>query len=249
MDFSNALAVYNNSFRGASAYALRKGFEEVAGAERRRHLLRADGRELAVPDRQRRHGLLPLGDRPEQRPDGDRAAVGRRRHHQRHVVLLDHRHRRSRSRPRPRRQVSDRAARLRRAAARGRLLRRAFEDEPRPLRRARLSRRQRPEARGRERQGEPEDLSLRAGRLRHQHRAGAEGTVRLAGEPKVPETKFIEGSGLAVQHHPAERLRLLRDDQRERPGRAGDQLRRRARRPARRHRHRARARRSRRTSG
>ncbi|MBP7242361.1 DUF1254 domain-containing protein [Amaricoccus sp.] len=32
VDFANALAVYNNSFRGASAYALRKGFEEVAGA-------------------------------------------------------------------------------------------------------------------------------------------------------------------------------------------------------------------------
>ena len=31
MDFANALAVYNNSFRGASAYALRKGFEELAG--------------------------------------------------------------------------------------------------------------------------------------------------------------------------------------------------------------------------
>ena len=32
MDFANALAVYNNSFRGASAYALRKAFEELAGA-------------------------------------------------------------------------------------------------------------------------------------------------------------------------------------------------------------------------
>jgi len=31
LDFTNALNVYNNSFRGASAYALRKGFEEVAG--------------------------------------------------------------------------------------------------------------------------------------------------------------------------------------------------------------------------
>jgi hypothetical protein len=32
MDFSNALAVYNNSFRGASAYAIRKGFQDI-GAE------------------------------------------------------------------------------------------------------------------------------------------------------------------------------------------------------------------------
>ena len=31
LDFTRALNVYNNSFRGASAYALRKGFEEVAG--------------------------------------------------------------------------------------------------------------------------------------------------------------------------------------------------------------------------
>jgi hypothetical protein len=31
LDFTRALDVYNNSFRGASAYALRKGFEEVAG--------------------------------------------------------------------------------------------------------------------------------------------------------------------------------------------------------------------------
>ena len=38
-----------------------------------------------------------------------------------------------------------------------------------------------------------------------------EGTVRIAGEPKIPETKFIEGSGQVVQHDPAERLRLLRD--------------------------------------
>ncbi len=31
LDFTNALNVYNNSFRGASAYGLRKGMEEVAG--------------------------------------------------------------------------------------------------------------------------------------------------------------------------------------------------------------------------
>jgi hypothetical protein len=31
LDFTRALNVYNNSFRGASAYALRKAFEEVAG--------------------------------------------------------------------------------------------------------------------------------------------------------------------------------------------------------------------------
>ena len=81
-------------------------------ARRRRHLLRADGFELAVPDRQRRHGLLPDRPRPEQRPDGDRAAVERGRRDQRHVVLLDHRHRRTRARSRARRQIPDRAAGL-----------------------------------------------------------------------------------------------------------------------------------------
>ena len=64
------------------------------------------------------------------------------------------------------------------------------------------------------------------------------GAVRLAGEPKVPETKFVEGSRPRVQHHPARRRGLLRDDRRQCPGRARNQLRRRARRPARRHRHR-----------
>ena len=32
LDFANALNVYNNSFRGASAYALRKSFEDLVGA-------------------------------------------------------------------------------------------------------------------------------------------------------------------------------------------------------------------------
>ncbi|MFQ8433885.1 DUF1254 domain-containing protein [Amaricoccus sp. W119] len=32
-DFANALAVYNNSFRGASAYALRKGFQSAGAAD------------------------------------------------------------------------------------------------------------------------------------------------------------------------------------------------------------------------
>ena len=113
LDFTNALNAYNNSFRGASALAIVKGFEGIgARARRRRHLLRADGFELAVPDRQCRHGLLPHRARPEQRPDRDRAAVERRRHDQRHVVLLDHRHRRPGAGPRARRQIPDRRARL-----------------------------------------------------------------------------------------------------------------------------------------
>ena len=172
--------------------------------ERRRHLLGADGRELAVPDRERRHGLLHVGHRPQRRPDGDRAAVRRRRHDQRHVVLLDHRHRRPRPRPRARRQVPDRAARLRRAAARGRLLRRAFEDQPRALRRARLPRRRRPEAGGRERQGEPEDLPLRAGQLRHQHRPGA-GPARCGWRPSRRSRRRSSSRAPASRSTPSRR--------------------------------------------
>ncbi len=81
-------------------------------ARRCRHLLGADGFELAVPDGQCRHGLLPDRTRSEQRPGGGRAAVECRRHHQRHVVFLDHRHRRAGTGPRTRRQVPDRRPRL-----------------------------------------------------------------------------------------------------------------------------------------
>ena len=48
-----------------------------------------------------------------------------------------------------------------------------------------------------------------------------EGKVRLEANPPVPETKFVEASGKVVQHDPAKRLLVLRDDQRQRPGRAG----------------------------
>ena len=70
-----------------------------------RHLPRADGREVAVPDRQRRHRLLSGGGRSDQGPAGRRAAAEEPRHHQRHVVLLDHRHRIPGSRSRRRREV------------------------------------------------------------------------------------------------------------------------------------------------
>ena len=65
-----------------------------------------------------------------------------------------------------------------------------------------------------------------------------EGTVRLAGEPKVPETKFIEGTGARVNTIPPSDYGFFEMIERQRPGGAGHQLRRRARRPARRHRHR-----------
>ena len=44
-----------------------------------------------------------------------------------------------------------------------------------------------------------------------------EGGVRLGKNPPVPETKFVDASGKAFNTDPAQRLRLLRNDQRERP--------------------------------
>ena len=49
------------------------------------------------------------------------------------------------------------------------------------------------------------------------------GEVKLAGEPKIPATKFIQGSGLSFNTIPG-RLRFLRDDQRERAERTCDQI-------------------------
>ena len=67
-----------------------------------------------------------------------------------------------------------------------------------------------------------------------------DGKVRLAKNLPIPETKFVEGSGKVIQHDSAQRLRVLRDDQREPAAGAGDQLRRGTRGPAGRHRHRQR---------
>ena len=128
LDFTRALNVYNNSFRGASAYALRKGFEEVAGPNGVvifSELMDAASLFLtANADTVYYLSAIDLSDGPmviEQPSDAvgtindmwfswiiDIGGPG--------------------SGPRPRRQVPHRAARLRRAAARGRLLRRAFED-------------------------------------------------------------------------------------------------------------------------
>ena len=60
LDFTRALNVYNNSFRGASALAIVKGFESI-GAEPNDVVIFSElmDSQLAVPDGQRRHGLLP----------------------------------------------------------------------------------------------------------------------------------------------------------------------------------------------
>jgi hypothetical protein len=60
-----------------------------------------------------------------------------------------------------------------------------------------------PGARGRERQGEPEDLPLRAeGAWGTSIAEALEGAVRLAEEPTIPETTFVEASGMAINTIP-----------------------------------------------
>ena len=72
--------------------------------------------------------------------------------------------------------------------------------------------RQRSEAHGREHQTEPEDLYLQTRQFRHALSPRRwKGKVRLESEPEIPETKFIKRKRDVLQHHPAQRLRLLRD--------------------------------------
>jgi hypothetical protein len=65
-----------------------------------------------------------------------------------------------------------------------------------------LPRKQRSEARRRTDQEDDEDLPVHAGRLRHEHRDSARSKVRLAANPPVPETKFVDGSGKAFNTVP-----------------------------------------------
>ena len=127
LDFVHALNVYLDGFAGASTYAIRKGFHE-AGVEDNsdHHLLGADGVGVGVPDRERRHGLLPRRRRSHVGADGGRDASAGARGVRRHVVGLDHRLRPAGPGSRRGRPVPARPARLRRPAARQRLPRRAL---------------------------------------------------------------------------------------------------------------------------
>ena len=95
LDFTRALNVYNNSFRGASAYALYKGISEVAGVNGVvifSELMDASSLFLTA-----NADTVYYMATVDQRADGARAADGRGRHHKRHVVLLGRRHRLPRS--------------------------------------------------------------------------------------------------------------------------------------------------------
>ncbi len=109
LDFTRALNVYNNSFRGASALAIVKGFEEV-GAKPGDVVIFSelmDSSSLfltANADTVYYLTGLDLSKGPvvvEQPSNG-------RRHDQRHVVFLGNRHRRPRAGPWSRRQIPDR---------------------------------------------------------------------------------------------------------------------------------------------
>ena len=80
LDFVHGLNVYLDGFAGASTYAIRKGFHE-AGVEDNSILIFSElmGSESRVPDRERRHGLLPRRRRSHVGADGRRdAAAGAR---------------------------------------------------------------------------------------------------------------------------------------------------------------------------
>ena len=240
MDFTNALDVYNNSFRGASAYALRKGFEELAGANGVvifSELMDASSLFLtANADTVYYLSAIDLSHGPmviEQPSDAvgtindmwfswiidiggpgpDRGLGGK------YLIVPP-----GYDGPLPEGGYFVAHSKTNHIlyAARAYLV----NDDPKPA-----------------------VDNIKANLKIYPYAPGAFGTsiaqaltgaVRLGAEPTIPETKFVEGSGLAFNTIPPERRRLLRDDQRERPGRARHQLRRRARRPARRHRHRPR---------
>ena len=229
LDFVHALNVYLDGFAGASTYAIRKGFHEVGrGGQRDPDLLGADGVGVRVPDRERRHGLLPRRRRSHVGADGRRDASAGARGVRRHVVGVDHRLRPAGPGSRRGRPLPARPARLRRPAARQRLPRRTLAHVEGAPARAVVPDRRRPGADRRDDQEHAEALPLRAGQRRHERRDAARGprAARSAGAGSRDGVRGGKREG--VQHGAAERLRLLRADERGGAGRARRQHERRA---------------------
>ena len=127
LDFVHGLNVFLDGFAGASTYAIRKGFHDAGvGGQLDPHLLGADGVGVRVPDRERRHRLLPGHRRSDVGADGRRDASAGARGVRRHVVGVDHRLRPAGPGSRRGRPLPARPARLRRPAAGQRLPRRAL---------------------------------------------------------------------------------------------------------------------------
>ena len=213
LDYVHALNAFLTAFPAASTRAIRQGFLDVGVEDNTvSDLLGADGFVVAVPDRERRHRLLPHDRRPERRPDGRRDAADGARHVRRHVVPVDHRLRPARAGPRRGWEVPAGPAGLRRNAPRRWLLRRPLAHEPRadarPVVHGGLAIRRRPSRRSSRRS--------RCTRTRRVDRAPASarssGAVRSpppAG--RDPRDDVRRGNRPDVQHDPAERLRVLGD--------------------------------------
>ena len=165
LDYLHGVETFMNTVSGGL------GLRHQAGVPGRRHqrrrcgdLLGVDGLPDAGPDRERRHRLLLDVPGPVARPAG---AGDPRRHAgapRRHVVPLGHRLRSPRSGPRPGRHLPGGRPWLRRAAARGRLLRPPLAHQPRAPRRPCVHQREPghgPRPDGRPHQGGAEDLPLR----------------------------------------------------------------------------------------
>ena len=184
------------------------------------HLLGADGLGVRVPDRERRHGLLPRHRRSHVGADGGRDAPAGARCDRRHVVGLDHRLRPAGPGSRRRRPVPARPARLRRPAAGQRLPRRTLAHVEGARARAVVPDERRPGADRRDDQEHDEDLPLRAGRRRHERGDAAQGRRAARCRRRGSRDRVRRGQREGVQHGAAERLRLLRADERGGPGRA-----------------------------
>ncbi len=185
------------------------------------HLLGAAGLGVGVPDRERRHGLLHGHHRSHVGADGRRDAAAGTRDFRRHVVGLDHRLRPTGPGSRRGRPLPARPARLRRPAAGQRLPRRTLAHVEGAHGRPVVPDRQRPSPHGRDDSEHAEALPLRARCLRHEHRDAARGWRRAPRAADVSSRDGVRGGKRAgVQHGAAERLRLLRADERGGAGRS-----------------------------
>ena len=136
LDFVHGLNAYLNGFPGASTWAAAKRLPRGGSAgQRDPDLLGADGFAVAVPDRERRHGLLRRHRRSHLGTDGRRDASAGARAVRRHVVSVDRRLRPPGPGSRRRRPFPARPTGLRRLPARQRLPRRPLaHDEGDPAR-------------------------------------------------------------------------------------------------------------------
>ena len=194
LDLQRGVSAYLNGLRGVSILAARNGIRAAGVKDNEGVLIFSelmDAQSLFLTANA--DTIYFIGDSTSARADGGRGAARRARHVQRHVVPLDHRLRRARPRPRPGRQVSDRC----RLATTGRCPKAASSSADRPRPRALPGRafleNNDPKPAVATDQGDAEIYPVLAGGIRHQHRDGPEGKVRLEVDPPVPPTKFVEG--------------------------------------------------------